>query len=122
MQDHRQEASLSLAVRVLGDPVHRPRRFVERISGFVGLDRLIVDGVLVFAFQNVAEHRAGVAVRRILLAGPDSYYFDRRPGVFPVKLLDDVPLRQLGHFHLTLPGVLSQGHPAETDGEADGKS
>ena len=68
VQDHRQEAGRGLAARVLGHPVHRPRRFVERLSGLEGLDRLVVDGVLVFALQDVAERRAGVAVRRVLLA------------------------------------------------------
>ena len=93
-----------------------PRRFVERFPGLVGLDRLVVDGVLVFALQDVAEHRAGVAVRRILLAGLEGHFYHRRTGVLPVQLLDDVPLGQLGHLHLALPGVLGQGHPADTDG------
>ena len=62
VQDHRQEVGPGLAARVPGHPVHRPRRLVEHFPGLVGLDRLVVDGVLVFALQDVAEHRAGVAV------------------------------------------------------------
>src|SRR5262245_55681493 len=46
VQDHRQEAGPGLATRVPGHPVHRPRRFVERFPGPIGLDRLF-DGVLV---------------------------------------------------------------------------
>src|SRR5262245_2374974 len=63
VQDHREEAGPGLATRIPGHPVHRPRRLVERVPGLVGLGRLVVEGVLVFALQDVAEHRAGVAVR-----------------------------------------------------------
>src|SRR5262249_16866038 len=62
VQDHRQEAGPGLATRIPGHPVHRSRRLVERIPGLVGLDRLVVEGVLVFALQDVAEDRAGVTV------------------------------------------------------------
>src|SRR5262245_10132017 len=99
VQDHRQEAGPGLAARVPGHPVHRSRRLVERIPGLVGLDRLVVEGVLVLALQDVAEHRAGVAVRRILLAGLEGHFYHRRTGSLPVQLLDDVPLGQLGHLH-----------------------
>src|SRR4051794_7640203 len=63
VQDHCQEAGPGLATRIPGHPVHRSRRLVERIPGLVGLDRLVVEGVLVFAFQDVAEHRAGMVMR-----------------------------------------------------------
>jgi hypothetical protein len=121
VQDHRQEAGPGLAARVPGHPVHRSRRLVERIPGLVALDRLVVDGVLVFALQDVAEHRAGVAVRRILLAGLEGHFYHRRTGSLPIQLLDDVPLGQLGHLHVARPGLLGQGHPADTDGGADGE-
>jgi hypothetical protein len=121
VQDHRQEEGPGLAARVLGHPVHSPRRFVERFPSLVGLDRLVVHGVLVFALEDVAEHRAGVAVRRILLAGLEGHFSHRRTCVLPVQLLDDVPLGQLCRLHLALPGVLGQGHPADPDGGADGE-
>src|SRR4051794_37684985 len=63
VQDHREEAGPGLATRIPGHPVHRSRRLVERIPGLVGLDRLVAEGVLVFALQDVAEHRAGVMLR-----------------------------------------------------------
>src|SRR5262249_55047157 len=63
VQDHREEAGPGLATRIPGRPVHSSRRLVERIPGLVGLDRLVVEGVLVFALQDVAEHRAGMVVR-----------------------------------------------------------
>src|SRR5512135_889267 len=63
VQDHREEAGPCLATRIPGHPVHRSRRLVERIPGLVFLDRLVVEGVLVFALQDVAEHRAGMVVR-----------------------------------------------------------
>src|SRR5262249_25836902 len=63
VQDHREEAGPGLATRIPGDPVHRSRRLVERMPGLVFLDRLVVEGVLVFALQDVAEHRAGMVVR-----------------------------------------------------------
>src|SRR6185369_6193499 len=69
VQDHREEAGPGLATRIPCHPVHRSRRLVERIPGLVFLDRLVAEGVLVFALQDVAEHRAGMAVRRVLLAG-----------------------------------------------------
>src|SRR5215831_15487376 len=62
VQDHREEAGPGLATRIAGHPVHRSRRLVERIPGLVFLERLVVEGVLVFALQDVAEHRAGVVV------------------------------------------------------------
>src|SRR5438270_559410 len=63
VQDHREEARLRRLARIPGHPVHGSRRLVERIPGLVFLDRLVVEGVLVFALQDVAEHRAGMAVR-----------------------------------------------------------
>src|SRR5215831_13280760 len=57
-----------------GPPGAQIRRLVECIPGLVGLDRLVVEGVLVFALQDVAEHRAGMAVRRILIAGPEGHF------------------------------------------------
>src|SRR6516162_7600066 len=63
VQEHREEAGPGLATRIPRHPVHRSRRLVERIPCLVFLDRLVVEGVLVFALQDVAEHRAGMAVR-----------------------------------------------------------
>src|SRR5262245_13762703 len=63
VQDHREEAHLRSLGRIPGHPVHRSRRLVERIPGLVFLDRLVVEGVLVFALQNVAEYRSGMVVR-----------------------------------------------------------
>src|SRR6516162_8457004 len=95
VQDHREEAGPGLATRIPGHPMHRSRRLVERIPGLVGLDRLVVEGVLVFALQDVAEHRAGMAVRRILLAGLEGHFYHRRTGSLPVQLLNDVSLGKL---------------------------
>src|SRR4051794_18117712 len=63
VQDQGEEAGPGLGTRIPGHPVHRSRRLVERIPGLVLLDRLVVEGVLVLALQDVAEHRAGMAVR-----------------------------------------------------------
>src|SRR6516162_412209 len=63
VQDHREEAHLRRLARVPRHPVDAAGRLVERIPGLVGLDRLVVEGVLVFALQDVAEHRAGMVVR-----------------------------------------------------------
>src|SRR3954449_11891380 len=91
VQDHRQESGPGLVTRIPGHPVHRSRRLVERIPGPVFLDRLVVEGVLVFALQDVAEHRAGVVVRWILLAELEGHFYHRLTGSLPVQLLDDVP-------------------------------
>ena len=63
VQDHREEARLRGLARVPRHPVDAAGRLVECVPGLVGLDRLVVDGVLVLALQNVAEDRAGVTVR-----------------------------------------------------------
>src|SRR5262249_20591140 len=63
VQNHREEAHLCRLARISGHPVHRSRRLVERVPGLVRLDRFVVEGVLVFALQDVAEHRAGMVVR-----------------------------------------------------------
>src|SRR5690348_15987972 len=49
VQDHREEARLRRLARIPGHPVHRSRRLVERVPGLVGLDRLVLEGVLVLA-------------------------------------------------------------------------
>src|SRR5262245_21518324 len=113
VQGHRHEAGPGPGARVPSHPVQTPRRFVERVAGLVLLDRLVVDGVLVLALQDVAERRAGVAVRRILLAGPEGYFVHRRAGSLPAQLLDDVPLGQLGHLHglvVVMVGRKRNGH------------
>src|SRR5262249_48968950 len=96
VQDHREEAGPGLATRIPGHPVHRSRRLVERVAGLVFLDPLVVDGVLVFALQDVAEHRAGMVVRRVLLAGLEGHFQHRR--LLPVDLLGDVSLGHPGHL------------------------
>ncbi len=63
VQDHRQEAGLGLAARIPGHAVHSSRGLVERIPSPVFLDRLVIEGVLVFALNDVAEHWAGMVVR-----------------------------------------------------------
>src|SRR5262249_28098482 len=63
VQEHREEAGPGLATRIPGYPVDGSRRLVERIPGLVFFDRLVVEGVLVVALQDVAEHRAGMVVR-----------------------------------------------------------
>ena len=83
--------------------MHAPRRFVESSSRLVSLDRLVIDGVLVFALQDVSEHRTSVAVRRIFLTGLEGHFHNRRTGVLPVQFFDDVPLGQLSHLYLALP-------------------
>src|SRR5437763_3720738 len=97
VQDHREEARLRRLARIPGHPVDRSRRLVERIPGLVFLDRLVVEGVLVFALQDVAEHRAGMVVRRVLLAGLEGHFQHRRLRLLPVDLLGDVSLGKLGH-------------------------
>src|SRR5262249_56510238 len=54
VQDPRQHPGLHLA-RVLGHPVQAPARLVERLARLENLGRLVVDGPLVLAFQNVPE-------------------------------------------------------------------
>src|SRR4051812_32939835 len=44
-------------------PVQAPGRLVERLPGLEHFRGQVVDGPLVLALQDVAEHRAGVAVR-----------------------------------------------------------
>lgn len=39
------------------------RRFIERVTRLESLDRLVVDGPLVLALQNVPEHRTRMTVR-----------------------------------------------------------
>src|SRR5262245_19796070 len=84
VQGYRHEAGPSLGARVPGHPVQTPGRFVERVAGLVLPDRLVVDGVLVLALQDVAERRAGMALRRILLTGPESHFVHHRTGNLPV--------------------------------------
>src|SRR4051794_33568782 len=63
VQDHREEARLRRLALVPRHPVDAAGRLVECVPGLVGPDRLVVEGVLVFALKDVAEHRAGMAVR-----------------------------------------------------------
>src|SRR4051794_7097886 len=69
VQDRREEARLRLLARVPRHPVDAPGRLVESVPGLVGLDGVVVQGVLVLALQDVAEDRPGMAVRRALLPG-----------------------------------------------------
>src|SRR6516165_10388760 len=78
VQDHREEAGPGLATRIPGHPVHRSRRLVERIPGLVFFDRLVVEGMLVFALQDVAEHRAGM-VFGYVLEGEYEHALDDEP-------------------------------------------
>src|SRR3954451_9850569 len=110
VQDHREEAGPGLVTRIPGHPVHRSRRLVERIPGLVYLDRLVAEGVLVFALQDVAEHRAGMVVRRVLLAGLEGHFQHRRLRLLPVDLLGDVSLGKLGHLHGLVVAVVGCKH------------
>src|SRR5262249_9785948 len=66
VQDHRQEAGPGLGARVPGHPVHRSRRLVERIPGLVGLDRFVVEGVLVFALHAIPDPPPPMLLRCLL--------------------------------------------------------
>src|SRR5262249_3675616 len=62
VQDPRQHPGPHLA-RVPGHPVQASARLVERIARLEHLGRLVVDGPLVLALQDVPERRPGMAVR-----------------------------------------------------------
>src|SRR5438105_265784 len=57
VEDHRDEARLTLRGRVLRHPVEAPGRLVERLARLEHLGRLVVDPEFVFPFQYVNEPR-----------------------------------------------------------------
>ena len=53
---------LPLGLRPLPDPRSR-LPWIDVVPGLVCLDRPVVEGVLVFALQDVSEHRAGIVMQ-----------------------------------------------------------
>jgi CHAT domain-containing protein len=90
VQDPGQHAGLHLA-RVPGHPVQAPAPFVERLAGLEDLRRLVVDGPLVLAFQDVPECRPGMAVRGARMAGFQRHLDRRRIRLLAVQLLGNLP-------------------------------
>src|SRR5439155_11642700 len=82
-----------LVAGVLRDPVQASGRLVERILCLQLLDGFVVDGPLVLALQDVADRRAGVAVRRAGLARPQGHLDRRCLRLPPVDLFGDVDSR-----------------------------
>src|SRR6516164_2811167 len=77
MQNHCEDASVALRRRVLRHAVEAPGRLIKRLASLEHLRGLLVYGELVLAFQDVADHRTGVAVRLALLAGFQRHFYDR---------------------------------------------
>src|SRR5262245_59908683 len=118
VQHHGQDARLGLLARVPRYPVQATGRLVEGVARLENLGRLVVDGPLVLALQNVPERRAGVAVRRLRLARPEGHLDRRGLRLLPVHLLSDVAGGQ--HLdRLVLLAVPGRGHPADPQPEAD---
>src|SRR5262249_14865255 len=79
-------------------------------------DGVVVDGPLVLALEDVAERRAGVAVRRVGLARPQGHLDRRRLRLLPVELLGDVFPRERLHPSFAVFVMMGQGHPADRAG------
>src|SRR5262245_1150248 len=109
VQDHCQDARVALRGRVLRHAVQAAGRLVERVPRLERLGRLVVDGPLVLALQDVPDHRAGVAVRLASLTGVQRHFHDRYLRLLAVQLLDDVPRGD--RLHSVLLVMVSQAIP-----------
>src|SRR5439155_22672563 len=112
---------LVLVAGVLRDPGQASGRLVERIPCLQLLDGFVVDGPLVLALQDVAERRAGVAVRRAGLARPQGRLDRRCLRLPPVDLFGDVFLGERLHAAFAVLGMLRQGHPGDRESTEDNR-
>src|SRR5262249_1230027 len=108
-----QDARLALLARVLRDPVQAAGRLVEGVPHLEDLDLVVVDGPLVLALQDVAEHRAGGPGRRAGLARPQGHLDRRRLRLPALELPGDVSPGESLHPSLVVLVMLRQGHPAD---------
>src|SRR6476620_6880452 len=86
-----------------------PTRLVERLPRIEYFRRLVVDGPLILALQDVPEHRAGVPVRLACLPGLVRHLNECDLCLLTVQLLGDVaccdgpcgvlPVIMLGRIH-----------------------
>src|SRR5262249_35614548 len=110
---------LALLARVLRDAVQAAGRLVEGVADLERLGGVVVDGPLVLALEDVAERRAGVAVRRARLARPQGHLDRRGHRLLPVDLLGDVFLGERLDPSFAVFAVLRQGHPADRESAED---
>src|SRR5262249_47427538 len=113
VQHHGQDARLALLARVPRDAVQAAGRLVKGVPDLQDLGGVVVDGPLVLALQNVAERRAGVAVRRAGLARPQGHLDRRRFRLLPVDLLGDVFPGESLHPAFAVFAVMGQRRPAD---------
>src|SRR6516164_7704057 len=121
VQDDGDEARLVLLAGVPADVVQAAGRLVEGVTGLERPGGVAVDGPLVLALQDVAERRAGVAVRRLHRARRQRHLDRRGFRLLPVQLLDDVPLGEhldvIPTFAVLV--VVCQAHPAGRESAHD---
>src|SRR5262249_49944365 len=121
VQDKGDQARLVLLAGIPADVVQTAGRLVEGVTGLEDLGLVAVDGPLVLALQDVAERRAGMAVRRLHLARRQRHLDHGGLRLLPVQLLDDVLLGEqldLSPAFAVLV-VLRQAHPAGREGAHD---
>src|SRR5262245_12260951 len=123
VQDGGDQARL---VRLAGVPAHVVQaagRLVEGVTGLEDLGLVAVDGPLVLALKDVAERRAGMAVRRLHLARRQRHLDHGGLRLLAVQLLDDVPLGE--HLDLrpafAVSAVLRQAHPTGRESTKDNR-
>src|SRR5262249_13728265 len=118
VQDDGDEARLVRLAGVPADTVQAAGRLVEGVTGLEDPGLVVVDGPLVLALQDVAERRAGMAMRRLYLARRQRHLDHRGLRLLPLQLLDDVLLgEQLDVIPaLAVLVVTRQGHPADRAG------
>src|SRR5215470_2612711 len=121
VQDDGDEARLVFLAGIPADAVQTAGRLVEGVTGLEDLGLVVVDGPLVLALQDVPERRAGVAVRRLLLARRQRHLDHRGLRLLPVQLLDDVPLGEQLDVSpaFAVLVVLCQTHPAGRESAQD---
>src|SRR5262245_28719385 len=114
VQDDGDEARLVRRAGVPADAVQAAGRLVEGVTGLEDPGLVVVDGPLVLALQDVAERRAGVAVRRLHLARRQRHLDHRGLRLLPVQLFDDVPLGEQLDVSpaFAVLVVVGQAHPA----------
>src|SRR5262245_15280021 len=89
VQDDGDQARRGLLAGIPADVVQAAGRLVECVTGLEDLGLVAVDGPLVLALQDVAERRAGMAVRRLHLARRQRHLDHRGLRLLAVQPLDD---------------------------------
>src|SRR5262249_45492920 len=123
VQDDGDEARLVLRAGIPADAVQAAGRLVESVAGLEDFGLVVVDGPLVLALQDVAERRAGMAVRRLHLARRQRHLKHRGLRLLPVQFLDDFLLREQFNLNASfaVSAVLRNGYLADRESAKDNR-